>query len=76
MGNLNQLIGIVENLENDFSFLDKDNPISVDLMKDRAFMLLPLILVSKNEPKNVSSRLIYEVLEDRVAKIISQFQLT
>ncbi len=45
MGNLNQLIGRVENLENDFSFLDKDNPISVDLMKDRAFMLLPLILV-------------------------------
>ncbi|WP_233758404.1 hypothetical protein [Algoriphagus sp. AGSA1] len=73
MENIDKLITIVEKLENDFSVLDKNNATSVDLMKDRAFMLLPLILVSKNEPKNVSSRLIYEDLEDRVAKIISQF---
>ncbi|WP_417558786.1 hypothetical protein [Mesoflavibacter zeaxanthinifaciens] len=71
--NIDKLIEMVENLENDFPNMNKENPRSVDMMKDRAQMLMPLIKISKEEPKNAHLENVYEDLEHRVAMIISKF---
>lgn len=71
--NIDKLIKMVENLENDFPNMNKENPESVAMMKDKAQMLIPVIKISKDEPINAHLENVYEDLKHRVAKIISQF---
>lgn len=71
--NVVKLIKMVENLEIDFPNMNKENPESVAMIKDRAQMLIPVIKISKEEPINAHLENVYEDLEHRVAKIISQF---
>lgn len=71
--NIDKLIEMVKNLENDFPNMNKENPESVAMMKDRAHMLIPVIKISKDEPINAHLENVYADLEHRVAKIISQF---
>lgn len=71
--NIDKLIEMVKNLENDFPNMNKENPESVAMMKDRAHMLIPVIKISKDEPINAHLENVYAGLEHRVAKIISHF---
>jgi hypothetical protein len=72
--NIEKIVGIVQKLEQDFAMMNKENEKSMEMMKDRAHMLLPTIKIAKDDPKNFSYKKVYEKLEHKIASVISQLE--
>ncbi|WP_394972573.1 hypothetical protein [uncultured Croceitalea sp.] len=72
---IEKIVKTVQQLEQDFMMMDRDNPESVEMMKDRAHILMPMLKIAKEDSSNFEYKKLYQKLEEKVIRIISQLQL-